>query len=53
LRATANRDLPLALYGRGLAKRTKGEQAGADADIAAAKSIDAGIADEFAKYGVK
>ena len=40
------------LYGRGLAKQKKGDQAGGDADIAAAKAINATIADEFAKYGV-
>jgi tetratricopeptide (TPR) repeat protein len=41
-----------ALYGRGLAKRKKGDQVGGDADIAAAKAIKTTIADEFAKYGV-
>lgn len=40
------------LYGRGLAKRKSGDRAGGDADIAAAKSIKASIADEFVKYGV-
>jgi tetratricopeptide (TPR) repeat protein len=40
------------LYGRGLAKRKKGDQAGGDADIAAARAIQADIADEFAKYGM-
>ena len=40
------------LYGRGLAKQKKGDQAGGDADIAAAKAINATIADGFAKYGV-
>jgi tetratricopeptide (TPR) repeat protein len=40
------------LYGRGLAKRKKGDQAGGDADIAAAKAIQADIADEYAKYGM-
>jgi len=40
------------LYLRGLAKRRSGDEAGGAADIAAAKAIDAGIADEYAKYGV-
>jgi hypothetical protein len=39
------------LYGRGLAKQNKGDQAGGDADVAAAKAIKATIGDEFAKYG--
>jgi tetratricopeptide (TPR) repeat protein len=47
-----NSSLVGALYGRGLARRKKGDQAGGDADIAAAKAIKATIADEFAKYGV-
>ncbi len=47
-----NPKLPGALYGRGLAKQKTGDQAGGDADIAAAKAIKATIADEFAKYGV-
>jgi tetratricopeptide (TPR) repeat protein len=40
------------LYGRGLAKLKKGDAAGGEADIAAAKSIQADIAEEFARYGV-
>ena len=40
------------LYGRGLAKRKKGDQAGGDAEIAAARAIQADIAEEFAKYGM-
>jgi membrane associated rhomboid family serine protease len=40
------------LYGRGLAKLTKGDRAGGEADIAAAKAIQADIAEEFARYGV-
>jgi tetratricopeptide (TPR) repeat protein len=40
------------LYGRGLAKLKKGDPAGGEADIAAAKAIQADIADEFAGYGV-
>ena len=41
-----------ALYGRGLAKRKKGDSGGADADIAAAKKIQEKIGDDFARYGV-
>ena len=41
-----------AFYVRGLAKLAKGDQAGGAADIAAAKAIDPGVADEYAKYGV-
>jgi tetratricopeptide (TPR) repeat protein len=44
--------LAASLYGRGLAKRQKGDKAGGDADIVAARAINAGIAAEFAKYGV-
>ena len=40
------------LYLRGLAKRKTGDTRSGDADIAAAKALDAGIADEYAKYGV-
>jgi tetratricopeptide (TPR) repeat protein len=48
----ANPRLADSLYGRGLAKRKKGDHAGGDADIAAARAIQADIADEFAKYGM-
>jgi tetratricopeptide (TPR) repeat protein len=41
------------LYGRGLAKLRNGDAAGGNADIAAAKTIDGGIAETFARYGVK
>jgi tetratricopeptide (TPR) repeat protein len=40
------------LYGRGLAKLKKGDAAGGEADIAAAKAIQVDIAEEFARYGV-
>jgi hypothetical protein len=39
------------LYGWGPAKQKNGDQAGGDADIAAAKA-KAAIGDEFAKYGM-
>jgi tetratricopeptide (TPR) repeat protein len=42
-----------ALYGRGLARLKAGDQAGSDADIMQAKTIAAGIGDDFARYGVK
>ena len=40
------------LYGRGIAKLRTGNTAGGNADIAAAKAIDARIAEEFAAYGI-
>jgi tetratricopeptide (TPR) repeat protein len=40
------------LYGRGIAKLRKGDVAGSEADITAAKAIQANIAEEFARYGV-
>ena len=43
---------PTALYGRGVAKRKKGDVAGGDADIAAAKAIKPDVADWHAKRGV-
>jgi len=41
------------LFGRGIAKQRNGDTAGGDADMAAAKAIDASIAEKFANYGVK
>ena len=41
-----------ALYGRGVARLRKGDAAGA-ADIEAAKAIQADIAEEYAKYGIR
>ncbi len=40
------------LYGRGLAKQKKGNTEAGNADIAAAKAIQADIAEEYARYGV-
>jgi tetratricopeptide (TPR) repeat protein len=40
------------LYGRGVAKRRKGDLAGGDADIAAAKAMRADVAELVAKWGV-
>jgi hypothetical protein len=44
-----NPDLSSSLYGRGLVKQQKGDKAGGDADIAAAKKIEPGIAEHFGK----
>jgi hypothetical protein len=41
------------LYGRGIAKLRVGNAAGGNGDIAAAKGIHPGIADEFASYGIR
>jgi tetratricopeptide (TPR) repeat protein len=41
------------LYGRGVAKRLKGDIAGSEADIAAAQAIRPDIADEMALFGIK
>jgi len=41
-----------ARYGRGFAKLKKGDVAGGNADIAAAKSADTNIVEQFARYGV-
>jgi hypothetical protein len=45
--------LASSLYGRELAKLKKGEATGGDADIAAAKAIEANIVGDFARYGVQ
>jgi tetratricopeptide (TPR) repeat protein len=47
-----NPKLSSSLYGRGMARLKKGDRRGS-ADIAAAKAINADIAAEFARYGVK
>jgi hypothetical protein len=41
------------LYGRGIAKTRKGDADAGKRDIAAAKAIQATIADEFAGYGIR
>jgi hypothetical protein len=41
------------LFGRGKAKLKKGDRAGGEADLAAAKEKYAKVAEEFEKYGVK
>ena len=40
------------LYARGLAKKKRGD-AGADADMSAAKAMRSSVADQLAGYGVK
>jgi Flp pilus assembly protein TadD len=43
-----------AWYGRGLAKKRRGDADGGNADIAAAKAITPGIGESFAdQYGLK
>jgi tetratricopeptide (TPR) repeat protein len=45
--------LASALYGRGLARLKQGDKAGGEADIEAAEAIQAGIGDDFTRYGVR
>ena len=49
----ADPKLASALFGRGLAKLRKGDLSGSEADVAAAKTIQAGIGDHCARYGVQ
>ena len=49
----ANPNLAIAFYGRGLAKRKKGDTAGANSDIASAKSIWPAVVGEFAHWGAE
>jgi hypothetical protein len=42
-----------ALYGRGLARLKKGDTTGGNADVAAAKQVEAKIADDFSHYGIR
>jgi tetratricopeptide (TPR) repeat protein len=44
---------PYALYARGLARSLKGDKAGADHDIAAARSLKPDIDEQMAKIGLK
>ena len=41
------------LYGRGIAKMRTGNTAGGNADIAAAKTINPGVVEEFRAYGIR
>jgi tetratricopeptide (TPR) repeat protein len=43
----------MSLYGRGVAKRLRGDQGGGDADINHALQLDAHVATVFADYGIK
>ena len=43
---------PFGLYGRGLA-RLKNEDPAGEEDVAAAKALQADIAEEYARYGVQ
>jgi tetratricopeptide (TPR) repeat protein len=45
--------LASSLFGRGLAKRGKGDRVGGDADVAMAQTIQADIAAQFERYGAK
>ncbi len=45
--------LPSALYGRGFAKLKRGDRAGGNADITAAKTVEKNIVEEFAQYGLQ
>jgi tetratricopeptide (TPR) repeat protein len=46
-------NLASSLYGRGISKQRSGKTAEGDADIAAAKALDARIAEEFVRYGIR
>jgi TPR repeat protein len=41
------------LYGRGIARTRRGDTAAGNNDIGAAKSLQAGIAEEFSRYGIR
>ena len=41
------------LYGRGLAKVGRGDRAGGNEDVAAARALDPGIQETFARYGIR
>ena len=45
--------LASALYGRGVAKLRKGENASGEAEVSAAKAIKPNVAEEFARYGLR
>jgi hypothetical protein len=47
-----DRKLAQALYGRGIARLRRGDQAGGWSDISAAQNIQPGIQTQFARYGV-
>jgi TPR repeat protein len=41
------------LYGRGVARTRRGDRTAGNNDIGAAKSLQAGIAEEFSRYGIR
>jgi len=45
--------LASALYGRGLARLKKGDAAGGNADVEAARKLQTKVADDFSQYGVR
>ncbi len=47
-----NARMPTSLYGRGLAELRKGERAKGQADLTAARKLDAGIVERFARMGL-
>lgn len=47
-----NARMPTSLYGRGLAELRKGEKAKGQADLTAARKLDAGIVERFARMGL-
>jgi len=50
---TLNPQLASSRYGRGIARRQKGDLVGGDVDTAAAKAIKANIAEQYAQYGIE
>jgi hypothetical protein len=44
---------PYSMFGRGVARKRKGDVADGDADMAAAKTKSPAIDEEFARYGVR
>jgi tetratricopeptide (TPR) repeat protein len=48
-----NPQLASSLYGRGVARLKKGDAAGGNADISAARSLQAKIGEAFARYGLQ
>lgn len=43
--------LPASLYGRGLAKLAMGTRSDGEADLAAARAVSAGVAEDFSRWG--
>lgn len=48
-----NPKLAGSLYGRGLAKIGRGDRAGGNEDVSAARALDPGIHETFARYGIR